>query len=160
MVNPGGTGSPALVISARPAPLAPSTSFILPSPSALPPPNEYTYLVPLVFVSFFSVSGSVIVAIIRPLLFRGFFGAFGHDLGKISDGGKFLQQRLQQCEPVGAHFFVIDHHHYFIEKLIYDRAQLGDFEQRLLVILLLAKRLDGFCYLRNLRGEFFFCVFF
>src|SRR6185437_1981618 len=110
MVNPGGTGRPALVISASPAPLPPSTSFILPSPSALPPPNEYTYLVPLVFVSFFSVSGSVIVAIILPL-FRGFFGTFSHDLGKISNSGKFLQQRLQQREPIGAHFFVVHHHH-------------------------------------------------
>src|SRR5215469_15179373 len=65
MVNPGGTGSPALVISARPAPLAPSTSFILPLPSALPPPNEYTYLVAglfVVFFSFTSASGRVIVA--------------------------------------------------------------------------------------------------
>src|SRR5258708_6505546 len=43
MVNPGGTGSLARDISARPAPLPPSTSFILPSPSADPPPNEYTY---------------------------------------------------------------------------------------------------------------------
>src|SRR5882724_12284214 len=105
MVNPGGTGNPALVISARPAPLPPSTSFILPSPSALPPPKEYTYFVPLVLVSFTSVSGRVIVAIIRPLLFRGFFGTFSHDLGKICDSRKFLQQRLQQREPVGAHLF-------------------------------------------------------
>ncbi len=30
MVKPGGTGKPALVISARPAPLPPSTSFIVP----------------------------------------------------------------------------------------------------------------------------------
>src|SRR5215467_11047107 len=66
MVNPGGTGSPALVISARPAPLPPSTSFILPLPSALPPPNEYTYFVAdglfVVFFSFASASGRVIVA--------------------------------------------------------------------------------------------------
>src|SRR5205809_944896 len=34
MVNPGGTGNPALVISAKPEPLPPSTSFILPSPWA------------------------------------------------------------------------------------------------------------------------------
>ena len=40
MVNPGGTGRPALVISARPAPLPPRMSFILPLPSALPPPKE------------------------------------------------------------------------------------------------------------------------
>ena len=38
--EPGGTGTPALLISARPAPLPPSTSFMVPSPSAVPPPNE------------------------------------------------------------------------------------------------------------------------
>src|SRR5450755_3907310 len=43
MVKPGGTGSPAFVISARPAPLPPRSSFILPFPSALPPPKKYTY---------------------------------------------------------------------------------------------------------------------
>ena len=45
MVNPGGTGSPALVISARPAPLPPSRSFIVRSPSALPLPKKYTCFV-------------------------------------------------------------------------------------------------------------------
>ena len=74
-MNPGGTGSPAFVISANPAPLPPSTSFIFPFPSALPPPNEYTYFVPDgllgFFVSFSSVSGRVIVAIdMSPLRFR------------------------------------------------------------------------------------------
>ena len=39
MVNPGGTGTPARLISARPEPLPPSVSFIVPSPSAVPPPN-------------------------------------------------------------------------------------------------------------------------
>src|SRR4029453_9343564 len=43
MVNPGGTGRPALVISARFAPLPPSVSFIVRSPSALPLPKKYTY---------------------------------------------------------------------------------------------------------------------
>ena len=38
--GPGGTGRPALVISARPAPLPPRSSFILPLPSALPPPKK------------------------------------------------------------------------------------------------------------------------
>ena len=42
-VNPGGTGSPALVISARFAPLPPSRSRIVRSPSAEPPPKKYTY---------------------------------------------------------------------------------------------------------------------
>ena len=40
MVNPGGTGRPALVISARFAPLPPSVSFIVRSPSALPLPKK------------------------------------------------------------------------------------------------------------------------
>src|SRR5438128_5737422 len=43
IVNPGGTGNPALVISARPAPLPPSRSFISRLPSALPLPKKYTY---------------------------------------------------------------------------------------------------------------------
>src|SRR6266550_3838322 len=40
IVNPGGTGSPAFVISATPAPLPPSKSRIL----ALPSLNKYTHL--------------------------------------------------------------------------------------------------------------------
>ena len=36
MVKPGGTGRPAFVISASPAPLPPSRSFIVRLPSALP----------------------------------------------------------------------------------------------------------------------------
>src|SRR5258708_2614720 len=74
MVNPGGTGNPALVISASPAPLPPRSSFILPLPSALPPPKEKTYLValfllglPLLPEDWISVSGSVEVAIMSPL---------------------------------------------------------------------------------------------
>src|SRR5438874_1575837 len=43
MVNPAGTGSPARHISANPAPLPPSVSFILPSPSVAVAPNDYTY---------------------------------------------------------------------------------------------------------------------
>src|SRR5688572_27871765 len=42
IVNPGGTGRPALVISARPEPLPPSVSFIVRSPSAFPLPKKYT----------------------------------------------------------------------------------------------------------------------
>src|SRR5882762_7481561 len=77
IVKPGGTGSPALVISARPAPLPPRTSFIFPLPSALPPPKEYTYFVAAGFVdadfvsagfvSIMPVSGRVVVAIEGPL---------------------------------------------------------------------------------------------
>src|SRR5207342_1788842 len=42
IVNPGGTGRPALVISARPEPLPPSRSFMFRLPSAFPPPKKYT----------------------------------------------------------------------------------------------------------------------
>src|SRR3954468_12947116 len=78
MVKPGGTGSPALLISARPAPLPPRTSFILPLPSALPPPNEYTYLV-AGFAPFTgaSASGTVIVAMIAFFLLGKFFNFSG-----------------------------------------------------------------------------------
>src|ERR1017187_7303976 len=44
MVNPGGTGTPMLVISARFAPLPPSRFFMSLFPSALPPPKKYTRL--------------------------------------------------------------------------------------------------------------------
>src|SRR5438046_1507825 len=47
IVRPGGTGRPALVISARPDPLPPSRSFIVRSPSALPSPKKYTYFLAL-----------------------------------------------------------------------------------------------------------------
>src|ERR1043165_7857831 len=118
IVKPGGTGKPALVISARPAPLPPRTSFILPSPSALPPPNEYTYLVPLVLVCFVSTSGSVVVAIIRPLLFWGFFGAFSHNLGKISDGGKTFEEFLKYCQSICTNINIVCHYHHIIEKSV------------------------------------------
>src|SRR5580692_9994662 len=100
MVNPGGTGNPAFVISANPAPLPPSTSFILPLPSALPPPNEKTYLV-LLLESLFPASGRVVVAITRPFLFGGFFCIFRNNFREIGDRGEFLYQPLQQSKPVG-----------------------------------------------------------
>jgi hypothetical protein len=40
MVKPGGTGMPMLVISARPAPLPPRTSFMAAVPSARPCPKK------------------------------------------------------------------------------------------------------------------------
>src|SRR3954454_23450360 len=43
IVKPGGTGRPALVISARPEPLPPSRSFMFRLPSAFPEPKKYTY---------------------------------------------------------------------------------------------------------------------
>src|ERR1700682_5199432 len=124
IVKPGGTGSPALVISARPAPLPPRSSFILPLPSALPPPKEKTYFVAVFFsVVARLVSGRVCVAImgVRPLLFRRFFGffAFGHDLGEIGDGGKFFQQRLQKRQAVRPEPLVFDHDHDRVEERVH-----------------------------------------
>src|SRR4051794_30810370 len=46
MVNPGGTGNPMRHISARLAPLPPSSGFIVPLPSVLRP-KRYTYFPPL-----------------------------------------------------------------------------------------------------------------
>src|SRR5689334_14003022 len=43
MVKPGGTGRPRLAISARLAPLPPSSSFIDAEPSALPSPKRYSH---------------------------------------------------------------------------------------------------------------------
>ena len=40
IVNPGGTGNPRLLISARPAPLPPSRFFMSARPSAAPSPNR------------------------------------------------------------------------------------------------------------------------
>ncbi len=43
IVKPDGTGRPAFVISARPAPLPPRSARIFALPSALPPANRYTH---------------------------------------------------------------------------------------------------------------------
>src|SRR5437588_13092739 len=59
IVKPGGTGKPALVISARPAPLPPSRSFMLRLPSAFLFPKKKTYFLWLVargwWLDFFAV---------------------------------------------------------------------------------------------------------
>src|SRR6202795_526406 len=138
MVKPGGTGNPALVISARPAPLPPSTSFILPLPSALPPPKKYTYFTSflrLVLTSI-SVSGRVVVAMMSPLLFRRFFGffAFGYDFGEVRNRREFLEQCLQKREPVGAQLGIFGHHHHFVEEMVDHRPEFCDFHQHLLVV--------------------------
>src|SRR5713226_8240993 len=63
IVKPGGTGRPALVISASPAPLPPSRSFMLRLPSAFSAPKKYTYLAALTvgffLVAFFDIHRSV-----------------------------------------------------------------------------------------------------
>ena len=82
IVKPGGTGRPALVISARPEPLPPSRSFIVRSPSALPPPKKYTYFVEralagaaffTLFTAAFALAGAAFFTGAFP---AGFFTAF------------------------------------------------------------------------------------
>src|SRR5579864_9422895 len=67
IVKPGGTGSPALVISARPDPLPPRRSFMWRLPSALPDPKKNT--------CFFDFAGLVRGA---RFMARVFFFAIGH----------------------------------------------------------------------------------
>src|SRR4029078_11250136 len=87
IVNPGGTGRPAFVISARPAPFPPSRSFMMRLPSAFPLPKKYTHflarpaLSPAVFPAFFfaiSVRGSIC----RPSYARFFRDDF-RDVGDV-----------------------------------------------------------------------------
>src|ERR1035438_9933757 len=87
MVNPGGTGKPAFVISARPAPLPPRTSFMRPLPSAEPPPKKYTYLVAAVEVEF-AAANSTSTAATKYVYFFGGGSADGNGRMKDVLGGK------------------------------------------------------------------------
>src|SRR5271169_1982384 len=178
MVKPGGTGRPAFVISARPAPLPPRTSFILPLPSAAPPPKKYTYFVAAGFVvvgfvaagfasagfvSMIPVSGRVVVAMYGSssfyyLLFRRFL-AFGHDLGEIGDRGEFFNHRLQQCQAIGAEIVIVNHDHDLIEKFVDRGTQLRNLQQRRFVVARAAQLFDRRHGLRNQRRQLFFRVF-
>jgi hypothetical protein len=68
MVNPGGTGSPMDIMSARFAPFPPRRFFMLAVPSALPSPKKYTYLFfcvdigndPLFFIFKFFLTANVV----------------------------------------------------------------------------------------------------
>src|SRR4026209_2937090 len=97
MVKPGGTGSPMRHISARFAPLPPSSGFIVPLPSVFFP-NWYTYL-PDVFGfavvvalgrTLFFVFAVVFVAVFVAVFFAVFFAIrtrspllLRHDLGNV-----------------------------------------------------------------------------
>src|ERR1700692_2614876 len=63
MVKPGGTGRPALVISAKPEPLPPSRSFMFRLPSALPDPKKKTCFLLIGFfpVAFFDIHYSLLL---------------------------------------------------------------------------------------------------
>src|ERR1017187_10109083 len=159
MVKPGGTGRPTLVISASPEPLPPRTSFILPLPSALPPPKEYTYFVVVGFASMISASGRVVVAIYRSsFLFRRFL-TFGHDLGEVRDRGEFLNHGLQQSQAIGTEILVVHHDHNLVEKLVDRRTQLRNLEERPFVVASRPQLFDRRHCLRDERGQFLFGFF-
>src|SRR5690349_24883818 len=65
MVKPGGTGSPMRHISARLAPLPPSSGFIVPLPSVLRP-NRYTNFPRAAFAPFCFVFPVAFFAILSP----------------------------------------------------------------------------------------------
>src|SRR5208282_711443 len=170
MVKPGGTGRPAFVISARPAPLPPRTSFILPLPSALPPPKKYTYcvvagfaaggFVAAGFTSIIPVSGRVVVAMYGSssfyyLLFRRFF-AFGHDLGEVRNRREFFNHRLQQRQAIGAEIVIVNHDHDLVEKFVDRGTQLRNLKQRRFIIVRRAQLFDRRDRPRDQRCQLFF----
>src|SRR5688500_16178715 len=96
MVKPGGTGKPMRHISARLAPLPPSSGFIVPFPSVFLP-NQYTYLPDLgaafavVFFPplFFATTRPAFVFAIRlssPLQFQKYRQCPGSDRGALPPG--------------------------------------------------------------------------
>src|SRR5262245_16560216 len=98
IVNPGGTGRPALVISARPEPLPPSRSFMLRLPSALPFPKKYTC-----FFAVFPTLALFPAFTVLPVFFFAIndsvYELFRCHLGDISNVRDHVAQRRHQCEP-------------------------------------------------------------
>src|SRR5260221_2946158 len=60
--------------------------------------------------------------------------AFGHDLRKICDRGKFFQKSLQEREPVRAQQFVLNHDHHFVEEGVYRTSRGGQKMKRAFVV--------------------------
>src|ERR1035441_8602769 len=86
MVNPGGTGSPRLAISARLAPLPPSKSRNPALPSALPSPKVNTHLPD------FAASVAGLPATILPAGFgAGLAGLFFKALRALAGGADFAR---------------------------------------------------------------------
>src|SRR6188768_4049965 len=101
MVKPGGTGNPALVISARPEPFPPSRSFMVRLPSALPLPKKYTCCLWAFALSFFAID----VCSVRRLKMSGFrfrgpalTGARG-EMREIAELRHAVAESFQQLEP-------------------------------------------------------------
>src|SRR5262245_38941320 len=110
MVNPGGTGMPRLVISARPAPLPPSRFFMPAFPSALPPPKKYTNF----------------CSIVAPLP--------EIELPEIGDAQEELVDAGEQREPVVLDALVLVHDEDLVEECVHGRFELGQDAQGLVVL--------------------------
>ena len=149
IVNPGGTGRPALVISARPEPLPPSRSFMCRLPSALPPPKKYTCFRDLAFVARDCCSlpasspfdhrlrrssrcdrpDRLLVAALRPDLL------VGDDLGRCRRCCRIVpREARQQREPRAPHRRIVGHHQHVGEEAIDRRAQRAELAHRVAVI--------------------------
>src|SRR5579883_682652 len=123
-VKPGGTGRPAFVISARPAPLPPSSSFILPFPSALPLPKKYAYFA----MRSLRVTPSRISA-----RRASRSGAGNDDEGEIGEAREFVAGPGEQRQAIGAQVRIGVVHAHGVEKFLEQRPQRGDGRQLLAV---------------------------
>src|SRR6187401_3336240 len=128
MVKPGGTGNPMRHISARFAPLPPSSGFIVPLPSVFFPnwntylPDAFAFGVVFGRALFFAAAFFAVFFAIRtrsPLLLR-------HDLGNVCNVQDQSAQRGDEAEPRRTQALVLGHHQHVIEKLRHRRLERRD----------------------------------
>src|SRR3990170_671809 len=111
MVKPGGTGTPRFVISARPAPFPPRTSFILPCPSAAEEIDTFRGHPLLLQVSLFRLTH--------------------RDTGNIRHRSEQVGEAFQERQPVVFHPFLLRHHEDFLEKRRHERLEPRHLAERL-----------------------------
>src|SRR5688572_20742825 len=126
MVKPGGTGRPMRHISARFAPLPPSSGFIVPLPSVFFP-NAYTYF-PAAFgaalAALFFTEAFFATLFVPPLFFAttrpAFFfakSALRNYFGNIRNAQDQIAERCHQSKPRDADLLVLRHHQHIVKKL-------------------------------------------
>src|SRR6185436_14662502 len=160
MVKPGGTGSPALVISARPAPLPPSRSFIVRLPSAFPAPKKYTCLFDLpAFAAFFTFVFAIITPVkaiwssgnrviwsliegLKDCLPSRLFRFLWSDLRDVGNPENRPPQGGQEGEPRLAHHRILGHHEHVDEEAVDRGPERAELPHRLRILLLNDRRLD------------------
>src|SRR5262245_25297913 len=141
IVNPGGTGSPAFVISAKPEPLPPSKSFMLRLPSALPLPKKYT--------CFFDFGGFPACPA-RPA-FPAFFFAiqrlrklFWRDLRDVTDlVDNHTSQTRHQRQPRAPKRWLLGHDQNVGKETIDRRIDRAQLLHRLDIVTALYRTIDG-----------------